>query len=490
MKIFHSTRYIAFASLLLFSFTSASHAQFKDVSEEFGFTGGGKASFADYNNDGFVDLHAGQLFKNEGGKKLVAQTEVGAPGGEVVWGDYDNDGYVDMFQFTGGGSLHRNKGDGTFEQIEFPTLPTVNSRGAVWLDINNDGLLDLYVGGYEIWQQKVHPDVIYLNQGDNKFIEHWKTPEGQCYSARGVCAADFNEDGFVDVFVSNYRLQPNHLWVNDGSGKFNNVAEKFGAAGNAGPVIPYTGGIQYAISGHTIGSCFADMDNDGLIDIFVGNFSHPRPDQDHPQFLRNKGVDGEFMFEDKSEGSGLAWQESFASPTFGDFDNDGDLDLYFTTVYGVGSGGIKNFPVLYINESAWKYTNVTDAQGLGGLGATYQAAWADVDNDGDLDLCSAGKLFRNEAENGNWIKLNLIGDGVTVNRSAVGAIAKIKVGEKTMTRHVETGMGEGNQNEMTLHFGLGDHAEAVSVQLLWPGGAKQTVDGLAVNKSHKLEFSK
>ena len=96
MKIFHSTRYIAFASLLLFSFTSASHAQFKDVSEEFGFTGGGKASFADYNNDGFVDLHAGQLFKNEGGKKLVAQTEVDAPGGEVVWGDYDNDGYVDM----------------------------------------------------------------------------------------------------------------------------------------------------------------------------------------------------------------------------------------------------------------------------------------------------------------------------------------------------------------------------------------------------------
>ena len=133
---------------------------------------------------------------------------------------------------------------------------------------------------------------------------------------------------------------------------------------------------------------------------------------------------------------------------------------------------------------------MTDAQGLGGLGATYQAAWADVDNDGDLDLCSAGKLFRNEAENGNWIKLNLIGDGVNVNRSAVGAIAKIKVGEKTMTRHVETGMGEGNQNEMTLHFGLGEHVEAVSVQLLWPGGAKQTVDGLAINQLHKLEFSK
>ena len=78
-------------------------AQFKDASEELGFSGGGKASFADYNNDGFVDLHAGQLYKNEGGKKFVLQEEVGSPGGEVVWGDYDNDGHIDMFQFTGGG---------------------------------------------------------------------------------------------------------------------------------------------------------------------------------------------------------------------------------------------------------------------------------------------------------------------------------------------------------------------------------------------------
>jgi len=140
-------------------------AQFRDASGDFGFSGGGKAAFADYDNDGFVDLHAGKLFRNKGGKKLVAVADSGVPGGEVVWGDFDNDGNIDLFQFTGKGSLHRNRGDGTFEAVEFPELPTVNSRGAVWIDINNDSLLDLYVGGYEIWQKGVHPDAIFLNRG-------------------------------------------------------------------------------------------------------------------------------------------------------------------------------------------------------------------------------------------------------------------------------------------------------------------------------------
>ena len=149
----------------------------------------------------------------------------------------------------------------------------------------------------------------------------------------------------MDMFVSNYRLQSNHLWRSDGKGKFENVAATFGAAGKPKGVINYTGGIRYGISGHTIGSAFGDLDNDGHIDLFVGNFSHPPKSQDRPEFLRNLGPKGEYKFEDKSPHAGLAWQESFASPTLGDFDNDGDLDLYFTTVYGTGSYGIKNYPV-------------------------------------------------------------------------------------------------------------------------------------------------
>ena len=140
--------------ILVLGFSSSQlKSQFIDATEKFGFSGGGKAAFADFNNDGFVDIHAGSLFMNDKGNKFVPASKSNAPGGSVVWGDFDNDGNIDLFQYTGAGSLHRNRGDGTFEQLDFPKLPTINSMGAVWIDINNDGLIDLYVGGYEIWQQ-------------------------------------------------------------------------------------------------------------------------------------------------------------------------------------------------------------------------------------------------------------------------------------------------------------------------------------------------
>ena len=469
----------------LFTAASTATAEFKDGSGELGFSGGGKAAFIDYNNDGWIDLFAGQLWKNEGGKKFVVAKDSKAPGGEVIWGDYDNDGHVDLFQFTGAGSLHRNKGDGTFEKVEFPKLPTVNSRGAAWLDINNDGLLDLYVGGYEIWTKTVHPDAIYINQGGGKFSKHWQSKDGN-YSARGVTAADFNEDGFVDVYVSNYRLQPNHLWKNGGKGKgmFTNVAMDVGAAGKPSSVINYTGGIKYPVCGHTIGSCFGDLDNDGHLDIFVGNFAHAAAYQNRPQFLRNTGPKGEYKFEDKSVGAGLGYQESYASPALGDYDNDGDLDLYFTTVYG------HNHSVLYSNEGGWKFKNTTGEQKLSSLPPTYQSAWGDIDNDGDLDLCTAGKLFVNQGTPGSknrWIALVLEGDGKKVNRSAIGAMVRIKLKDRVLTRHVESGTGEGNQNQVRLHFGLGAHQGPVDVEITWLGAGVQSVKGLASNRLHRIK---
>ena len=473
-------------SALLLCVTASAEAEFRDASKEFGFSGGGKAAFVDFDGDGWVDLYAGKLFRNDQGKKFVVADKAGVPGGEVIWGDFDNDGLTDLFQFTGAGSLHRNTGKGTFEKVEFPTLPTVNSRGAAWLDINNDGLLDLYVGGYEIWTKAVHPDAIYINQGGGKFVKHWQSKDGN-YSARGVTAADFNEDGFVDVYVSNYRLQPNHLWKNGAKGKglFTNVAMDVGAAGKPSSVIPYTGGIKYPVCGHTIGSCFGDLDNDGHLDIFVGNFAHAAAYQNRPQFLRNKGPKGDYKFEDKSGGAGLGYQESYASPALGDFDNDGDLDLYFTTVYG------HNHSVLYSNEGGWKFKNITAEQKLSSLPPTYQSAWGDVDNDGDLDLCTAGRLFINEGtpgKSGNWLSLVLEGDGKKVNRSAIGALVRIKQKDRVLSRHVESGTGEGNQNDLRLHFGLGSHTGQVDLEVTWPGAVVQHVKGLAVNKSHRIRF--
>ena len=472
---------ISRVTTLVFLCALPSLAQFRDVSKEVGFSGDGKAAFADFNGDGFVDVFAGgRLLRNEEGKRFTA-VESGPSGGEGIWGDYDNDGLVDLFTFTGTGALYRNKGDGGFESVEFPKLPTVNSRGAVWFDLNNDGHLDLYVGGYEEWQKAVHPDAVFLNDGKGGFKEHWRTPEGQHHSARGVTAADFNEDGFVDVFVSNYRLQPNHLWINR-DGKLTENAEALGARGIPDAVIKYTGGISYPICGHTIGSACGDLDNDGHIDLFVGNFSHPPGDQDRPQFLRNMGPETDYKFEDKSKNAGLAWQESFASPALADYDNDSDLDLFFTTVYGTGSGGIKNYPVLYRNDGDWKFVNVTEQEGLAKLGATYQAAWADIDNDGDLDLCSNGRMFRNERSAANWIEIDLRSHRCP---SSIGAQVRVQVGDKVLTRQVASGTGEGNQNDLRLHFGLGTHKSPVTTEVRWPGGEKSKRI-LSVNTRHKL----
>ena len=106
---------------------------------------------------------------------------------------------------------------------------------------------------------------------------------------------------------------------------------------------------------------------------------------------------------------------------------------------------------------------------------TYQAAGADFDNDGDLDLLTGRRLFRNGQSGGHWLKVRLIGDGRRVNRDAVGAQVRIRLGDRTLTRHVETATGECNQNDLTLHFGLGDHGEAVVVEVRWPGGRTQRV---------------
>ncbi len=222
--------------------------------------------------------------------------------------------------------------------------------------------------------------------------------------------------------------------------------------------------------GHTIGSCFGDLDSDGRIDIFVGNFSHPPAYQDRPKFLRNLGKAKKYHFQDLSSTAGLRWQESYASPTLGDFDNDGLLDLFFTTVYP----GDKS--VLYRNKGGFKFAEVPGAAGMD-RPQTYQAAWADWNNDGALDLIVGGGLYQNPGTAGHWLKVRLIGSG-PVNSTAIGASVRIRVGKdgkRVVTRQVTSGTGQGNQADAAMHFGLGDHTGEVTLEILWPGNRKQTV---------------
>ena len=434
----------------------ASPVRFEDATAAVGLKGlgGGRAAWGDFDNDGWVDLYVGgRLWRNGGGKRFV-RVQKQPLAGDGIWGDFDNDGYRDLFCWTGQGRLFRNVAGKRFVDAgRLPDLPMKVSRGAVWGDFDGDGLLDLYVGGYEA--PGYQPDAVYRNAGKGRFERVWKTP-GRPQPARGITAADYDEDGDLDVYASNYRLAPNFLLQNDGKGGFTDVAARCGVAGDGG----------LGAWGHTIGSAWGDLDSDGRLDLFVGNFSHKPAYQDRPKFYRNLGASSECRFEDKSQGAGLAWQESFASPALGDYDNDGLLDLLFSTVYP------RDHCVLYRNEGNWKFADATARTGISGR-LTYQAAWADFDNDGDLDLLTGGRLFRNALRGRRWLKLRLVGDGRSVNRDAVGARVRIRLGETTPTRQVESATGEFNQNDPALHFGLGDQAGPVTAEIHWPGGATQ-----------------
>ena len=448
---------------------------FRDVSAELKMAlADDEACFVDVDKDGWTDIIAGgTVWKNEQGKSFTKLAEgVGA----VVAADFDNDGYPDLFSWSQM-KLYHNEGGKKFVEVPLPKLPPTVSRGACWGDFNNDGLVDLYVGGYEDWDKGItYPSFILMNRGKKGFELAWTD---QTYRTRGVTACDFNRDGAIDIYASNYRLQPNELWLNDGKGKFRNAAAEFNA-------MATSTGFE---GGHSIGAAWADFDNDGEFDLFAGNFAHvdDRGDQPKSRFLRNLGPKGGFKFNDLGT-CGVFYQESYASPAAGDFDNDGNVDLYFTTVYGVASFGKPNYPVLYRNEGGFKFMDVTESNGLSKLPPTYQAAFGDIFNKGRLSLCTGGKLFAHNGPPKHWLEVRLDGDGKTVNRSAIGAQVRIKLRDKTLSRQVEAGTGEGNQNDLKLHFGLGDYKGKVNLDILWPGGKKQSVPNVKIDQIVDVKF--
>jgi hypothetical protein len=450
---------------------------FVDRTKELGVEPGNEAAcWADIDNDGWVDLCTSSgIWKNNQGQGFA---KIAGGVGPVLAADIDNDGFVDLFAWAHL-KLYRNDGGKGFTQFALPELPTCYPRGACFGDFNGDGFVDIYVAGYENWEAGItYPQLILTNREGKAFELTWSETR---YRARGVSASDFDQDGDLDIYVSNYRLQPNVLWQNDGKGAFVDVADKYNAVGTS----PGFGG------GHTIGSSWGDFNNDGLIDLFVGNFAHrdSRGDQPKSRFLRNRGPEEGYTFEDLGT-CGVFYQESYASPATADYDNDGDLDLFFTSVYGVASFGVPNYPVLFRNDGQFVFTDATASAQLAKLEPTYQNAWADIDNDGDLDVISAGRLYVNQGNDHRWLKVRLFGDGNVVNRSAIGAQVRIKVNDAVLTRQVEAGTGENNQNELTLHFGLAQYAERVTLEVQWPNGVKHTVRNVKTNRQVTITYTR
>jgi hypothetical protein len=454
-------------------------------------------SFGDYNDDGFDDMltDGPVLWRNNGDGTFADVTEssgisamaLSATGG--VWGDYDNDGCLDLFLFaesyTAADTLLRSNCDGTFSDataasgiVDHQTYnpcgdPANNIRSptaaAAWVDLDSDGFLDLYLANMSCWgdAETYYIDTVFRNNGDGTFAEwtgkrgfvDWATP------SRGVSPADHDGDGDVDVYVVNYRLQANFMFVNNGDGTVSESAEALGLAGVREP-------FGWPYYGHSIGGAWGDPDNDGDLDLVVANLAHPRffNFSDKTQVLiHNPGgtyddISGDWSY--PKSAAGLRYQETHSVPALSDFDNNGNLDLVITAVYdgrptdfywGNGDGTFR--------LDAY-HAGITTENGWG-------VATADVNNDGLADIF-ADDLFINRLapeRRGHWLQVRAVGNAGS-NRAAIGATVRVAAGGKTYMRHVQGGTGKGGQDSQYLHFGLGAAAAADSISVVFPGGKK------------------
>ncbi len=381
-----------------------------------------------------------------------------------------------------------NDGKGNFTAVKSSGVEVISpATSGAFGDADGDGKLDLYWGNW----LKVYPndlavqDDFFGGKGDGTFNDSFvaaglKLPTA--WAAFCVLWNDYDNDGDQDILVTNYHLSPNQLWQNDGKAKFVDVGEKTGVAFDdvKPPVtVPYLGG-------HTFGADYGDLDGDGDVDFYLCNLAHPRfaPWSDPSQLLYNKGAP-DFVFDkSKLEAMGMVYDEGDANVAFADFDNDGDLDVAIASLYEA------HFSRLYRNDGD-HFTDITYQSNIAVRDAV-SLTISDVDQDGAVDLLIADRggapyvhLFKNRmGQKNGWLELELTGS--KSNRDAVGARAILSAGGKKQLRDVRDGGGHGNaQQTHWLHFGLGD-APVDKLEIRWLGGATETITGIAARGRYRV----
>ena len=385
--------------------------------------------------------------------------------------------------------LYHNQSDGTFAKLTNGLVgPIVSTAGlhdlANWVDINNDGWLDLFVGNEDTRAQ------LFLNDGKGRFIDIAKRAGVDRQSfAKGVAVGDYDNDGFADLYVSNYDGR-NFLYRNNHDLTFTERAE---AAGVPGP-------------GRGFATWFFDYDNDGWLDLFATSYFMSVDDSARTylnlphnaetlKLYRNRGNG---TFEDVTARTGLGKVFMPMGANFGDIDNDGFLDMYL----GMGSPSYASLlpHVLLRNRDGREFVDVTASSGTGELHKGHGVAFADLDNDGDEDIVAevggatpgdshAMRVFENPGHGNDWIAVKL--DGVTTNRSAFGARIAVTVenegrGRRTIHRQVSTG-GSFGASPLEQHIGLGPRAHIVDVEVWWPASnTRQHFADVATNQAIRI----
>ncbi len=435
----------------------------------------------------------------------------------VAWGDYDNDGDEDLY-LTGNGSnrLFRNDGRGAFTDVTSAARVgnSLFGVGTAFGDLDNDGDLDLYVVNFD-----VGPDVLYRNDGpvgpDGAYrFTDITTTAGTTVerSSRGMTFVDYDRDGLLDIFV--LAIGPNILYHNEGGLRFRNVAGELG--------------VDQSDQG--VGVVAVDIDNNGWPDLFTGNRSN-----DLSNLYLNDG--GEFT--DIATSAGLTKRGLGMGVAAFDADNDLDFDLYWTSWPQVSNAMYENRGelefenvelasgtddprgwgisvnagdvdldgwqdffvtngfddssspnVLFLNDRNGSFSDITATLG-GGDFVGRGVAFADFDNDGDLDLVvtadagQATRLWRNDSVTGNhWLGLRL--RGTASNASAIGARVVVRTAVGAMVQEVSGGAGRGSQNSLPLEFGLGAATVVEKLVVRWPSGTVQTFRNVAVDQYLEL----
>ncbi len=428
-----------------------------------------RVAWGDYDRDGWPDLLLGRrLFRNREGRgfreiTLAAGLRLPRASG-AVWGDMDGDGWRDLVTCGDVSRVVLNAG-GVFETrpaLWQPADPGGPTEGVALLDWNGDGRLDVYLARYE----RPHamglgtPDLFLLGghnglrpAGDSLGMD---PPDGIPLCGRGVSPCDYDRDGRTDILVSNYRLDRNLLWKNLGPAE--EMAMEAGIERN--PVRNS--------HGHTIGSAWADWDNDGDWDLFCANLAHPRYIRfsQRSVLLRNDGG----VFTDATDGSGLRYEETHSVPVWGDFDCDGLQDLFITSVYE----GRRSF--LYRNLGGGRFRDVTFLAGCR-ITDGWGAAAADFDRDGRLDLAvGAGDgphILRNVGPaSDRWLLVH-VRPG---RRPAVGCVLEVRQEDAVLLRQVEGGGGTTCQSSEILHLALPEDGGA-EWSLFLPGDSLPAASG-------------
>ncbi len=469
--------------------------RFEDKSENAGLYNKGymRVALADYNSDGFTDIlfNGKYLYRNEGKIKFTEVTDsaglanLNSSGG--IYADFNKDGLLDLVAYSHstdgrGDQLLKNNDNVKFVNVNEragdidDTYPT---EAVAWIDITRNGYPSLYSANYEIWQKRSgFPDFFWENESgyfsDKSEVYGFREPyytDNPGLPGRGVAAADFDNDGKQEIYVTNYRLSRNFCWKQIDT-LFVDVAALYGIAGT------YKNGYY----GHSIGADWGDFDNDGDLDLFVANLAHPRyiDISDISMLLRNDGLTYKvvekdtiyyWQFTNVTDQAGIKYDELHSDPLFFDADNDGYLDLFITSVYE------NERSYLYHNKGNGTFEDVTWL-----AGARVYNGWgnacADLDRDGFPDLvvgsANGAKILHNNTITRNksiLIKPYWKNDLVLLenrtenfaqvpNSPAFGTRVEITLKrpfhkKQTLIRELCSAKGTGSQNAPELHFGIG-----------------------------------